>query len=62
MSELTYEKLKKDIKNTDLESAATTMLGLYIFDEEKFGKNLLLSGCLTDPLSRNFKEEELVFF
>jgi len=62
MNKLTYENLKTHIKNKDLTNAATTMIGLYIFDEEKFGKNLLLSGCISDPMSRTFTEGELDFF
>jgi SEC-C motif len=62
MSEITYKQLKKDIKNKDLISAAKTIIGLFIFDEDEFRKNILLSGCLTDPLSREFNEEELEFF
>jgi hypothetical protein len=62
MREFTYEQLKKYITKQDLESSAKEIIGLFIYDGDKFVRNLMLSGCLTDPLSRKFKKEELDFF
>ncbi|BBH22568.1 hypothetical protein Back11_39130 [Paenibacillus baekrokdamisoli] len=62
MSEFTYEGLKKYISDQDLESCAKQIIGLFIFDGKKFYRNFMLSGCLTDPLSRKFRKEELEFF
>ncbi|AIQ33779.1 hypothetical protein R50345_03405 [Paenibacillus sp. FSL R5-0345] len=62
MSEFTYEELKKCISDQDLESSVKQIIGLFIFDSKKFYRNFMLSGCLTDPLSRKFRKEELEFF
>ncbi|MEQ6050781.1 SEC-C domain-containing protein [Lysinibacillus capsici] len=62
MSEFTYEGLKKYIREKDLQSCAKEIIGLFLIDGKKFYRNFMLSGCLTDPLSRKFKNEELEFF
>lgn len=62
INEYTYESLKKAINKQDLKSAVEGIIYLYIFDEEDFRGNLLLSGCLADPLGRKFSEERLDFF
>ncbi|MNW46122.1 hypothetical protein D3C74_234020 [compost metagenome] len=62
MSEFTYVGLKKSIRDQDLESCATQITGLFISDGKKFYRNFMLSGCLTGPLSREFRKEELEFF
>ncbi|MGG0521020.1 SEC-C domain-containing protein [Priestia aryabhattai] len=62
INEYTYESLKKAINKQDLKSAVEGIGYLYIFDEEDFRRNLLLSGCLADPLGRKFSEDKLDFF
>jgi hypothetical protein len=58
MTKPTFNELKRFIENGDVKNTAVKILQLYLSHDD-FQQNLLLSGCLPEPLSRNFSEKKL---
>ncbi|MEZ2657924.1 hypothetical protein [Aneurinibacillus aneurinilyticus] len=62
MQEYTFKDLKKALQKKDISQLLKVLGTLYILNEESFKKGLLLSGCLPEPLARNFNKDNLLLF
>ncbi|MCM3195821.1 hypothetical protein [Priestia megaterium] len=58
MTKPTFNELKSLLEKGDLSKIASKILHLYL-TQDQFSKNILLSGCLPEPLGRNFSEDKL---
>ncbi|HCO78337.1 hypothetical protein [Bacillus sp. (in: firmicutes)] len=59
MTNYTFEDLKQAINEGNLIEIIKVLGPLFILNQENFRKNLLLHGCLPEPLSRNYDEKKL---
>ncbi|MFO1443291.1 hypothetical protein KDN24_08710 [Bacillus sp. Bva_UNVM-123] len=58
MKEYSFEDLKSSLETGNLIKSAKIIMQLFMFHKD-FRKGLLLSGCLPEPLSREFSQEKL---
>lgn len=59
MRNYTFDDLKQAINEMNHKEISEIVINLFLFDKNNFRKNLLLYGCLPEPLSRNYDEKKL---
>ncbi|MBS4217492.1 hypothetical protein KHA96_04095 [Bacillus sp. FJAT-49711] len=62
MSSYTFEDLKSAINKEDLIRIVEVLGPLFILNQEGFRKSLIKTGCLPEPLSRNYDKKKLNLF